>query len=37
MNFEHPYFLEEDLVDELLRSLNFKILKKFTIKIILFL
>ncbi len=32
MNFEHPYFLEEDLVDELLRSLNFKILKKFYYK-----
>ena len=28
MNFEHPYFLEEELIDELLNSLNFKILNK---------
>lgn len=28
MNFEHPYFLEEDLVDQLLRGCGFKIIKK---------
>ena len=28
MNFEHPYFLEEDLVDQLLKGCGFKIIKK---------
>lgn len=28
MNFEHPYFLEEKMIDYLLKANNFKILKK---------
>jgi 2-polyprenyl-3-methyl-5-hydroxy-6-metoxy-1,4-benzoquinol methylase len=28
MNFEHPYFLEEDLIDYLLKRCGYKILKK---------
>ena len=31
MNFEHPYFLEENLIDQILKSLGFEILvKKFS-------
>ena len=28
MNFEHPYYLEEELIDELLNSSNFEIINK---------
>ena len=28
MNFEHPYFLEESMIDYLLKKNGFKILKK---------